>query len=138
MITLGENLNTVGALRNALRDVPDSAFLNIGNQNYGFSVDEIHYDGLSVALETTEEGVFEPVTDGKIAAAIQCLIENGIDPDEAENVLQAIGYILLNAEFFPDRDRKTSLSDQIQSASSRAAESHSSDKATVKETTPAR
>lgn len=35
-----------------------------------------------------------------IADAIQCLIDNGIDPDEAETVLQALGYILLDAELF--------------------------------------
>ena len=38
----------------------------------------------------------------KIEKALQCLIDNGIEPDEAETVLQAIGYILMNEELFPD------------------------------------
>lgn len=39
----------------------------------------------------------------KIKKAIQCLIDNGIEPDEAQTVLQAIGYILMNEELFPDK-----------------------------------
>ena len=108
MISLGENLSTIGQLRHALKDIPDDALLNIGNQNYGFSVDEIHYDGISVALETKEKGVFETITDSKIEAAKQCLIDNGIDMDEAENVLQALGYILLNQELFPEEAKDIS------------------------------
>lgn len=38
----------------------------------------------------------------KIKKAIQCLVDNGIDPTEAEIVLQAIGYILMDVELFPD------------------------------------
>ena len=36
----------------------------------------------------------------KIEKAKQCLIDNGIDKDEAEIVLQALGYILLDEELF--------------------------------------
>lgn len=38
----------------------------------------------------------------KINQAVQCLIDNGIEADEAEIVLQAIGYILLDTELFPE------------------------------------
>ena len=38
----------------------------------------------------------------EINEAIQCLIDNGIEEDEAEIVLQALGYILLDAELFPE------------------------------------
>lgn len=38
----------------------------------------------------------------KIDKAIQCLIDNGIEADEAETVLQAIGYILIDEELFPE------------------------------------
>lgn len=38
----------------------------------------------------------------KIDKAIKCLIDNGIDKDEAEIVLQALGYILLDEELFPE------------------------------------
>lgn len=37
----------------------------------------------------------------KLKKAAQCLIDNGIEPDEAETVLQAIGYILLDKELYP-------------------------------------
>ena len=33
--------------------------------------------------------------------AEQCLIDNGIEPDEAPVVLQALGYILLDEELYP-------------------------------------
>lgn len=35
-----------------------------------------------------------------IKAALQVLIDNGIDEDEAEIVLQAIGYTLIDTEIF--------------------------------------
>ena len=38
----------------------------------------------------------------KIKKTIQCLIDNGIEKDEAEVVLQALGYILLDEELFPE------------------------------------
>lgn len=34
--------------------------------------------------------------------AEQCLIDNGIEPDEASTVLQALGYILLDEELYPE------------------------------------
>ena len=34
--------------------------------------------------------------------AEQCLIDNGIDKDEASVVLQALGYILLDTELYPE------------------------------------
>lgn len=37
-----------------------------------------------------------------IAHAESILIDNGIDPDDAPVVLQAIGYALLDTELYPD------------------------------------
>lgn len=37
----------------------------------------------------------------KIELAEQILIDNGIDPDEASIVLQALGYALLDVELYP-------------------------------------
>ena len=37
-----------------------------------------------------------------IESAEQVLIDNGIDPDEAATVLQAIGYTLLDVELYPE------------------------------------
>ena len=40
----------------------------------------------------------------KRAKAEQCLIDNGIDPEEAATVLQALGYILMDKELYPTED----------------------------------
>ena len=39
----------------------------------------------------------------QIDKALDCLVDNGIDPDDAEIVLQALGYILIDTELFPDQ-----------------------------------
>lgn len=44
------------------------------------------------------------INQDKINKALQVLIDNGIDEDEAEIVLQAIGYTLLDTELFPEDD----------------------------------
>jgi len=38
--------------------------------------------------------------------AEQVLIDNGIEPDEAPIVLQAIGYVLLDTELYPEDDEE--------------------------------
>lgn len=42
----------------------------------------------------------------RIRAAEMCLIANGIESGEASTVLQAIGYILLNQELYPEKSKK--------------------------------
>lgn len=42
------------------------------------------------------------ISEDKIKKAEQCLIDNGIEKDEVEIVLQALGYILLNQELYPE------------------------------------
>jgi hypothetical protein len=37
-----------------------------------------------------------------LSKAEQCLVDNGIEPDEAPVVLQALGYILLDEELYPE------------------------------------
>ena len=44
--------------------------------------------------------VVAQVTNEKIKSAEQVLIDNGIDKDEADTVLQAIGYALLDTELY--------------------------------------
>lgn len=39
-----------------------------------------------------------------IKKAEQVLIDNGIEEDEADIVLQAIGYVLLDAELYPEEE----------------------------------
>ena len=38
----------------------------------------------------------------KIQKAEQVLIDNGIDPEEVQPVLQAIGYVLMDTELYPE------------------------------------
>ena len=40
----------------------------------------------------------------RIQKAEQCLIDNGIDEDEVSTVLQALGYILLDSELYPNNE----------------------------------
>lgn len=44
------------------------------------------------------------ITKEDIKKSEQVLIDNGIDKDEAETVLQALGYTLLNIELYPDQE----------------------------------
>lgn len=46
--------------------------------------------------------VSHKITEEEIEKTLQVLIDNGIDEDEAEIVLQAIGYTLLDVELFPE------------------------------------
>ena len=48
-------------------------------------------------------------TEKRIRAAEMCLIANGIEVDEADTVLQAIGYILLDQELYPEKSEKRDL-----------------------------
>jgi hypothetical protein len=41
----------------------------------------------------------------KAAAAEKILSDNGVEPDEASTVLQAVGYALLDEELYPDVTR---------------------------------
>ena len=44
------------------------------------------------------------ITKEQIKKTEQCLVDNGIEADEASTVLQAIGYILLDTELYNDDD----------------------------------
>lgn len=44
----------------------------------------------------------DTVSEKQIALAERVLADNGIDNDETDIVLQAIGYILLDTELYPD------------------------------------
>jgi hypothetical protein len=49
-----------------------------------------------------EEVDIMPIDTKKVRAAENVLIDNGIDADEADTVLQAIGYTLLDMELYPE------------------------------------
>lgn len=42
------------------------------------------------------------INEEQINKAMSCLVDNGIETDEACTVLQALGYILLDVELFPE------------------------------------
>lgn len=42
------------------------------------------------------------INERQIESAEKVLVNNGIDPDEACIVLQALGYVLLDAELYPE------------------------------------
>lgn len=42
------------------------------------------------------------ITEGKRNTAEKVLIDNGIEKEEAEIVLQALGYVLLDEELYPE------------------------------------
>lgn len=42
------------------------------------------------------------INEEQINKAMQCLVDNGIEANEACIVLQALGYILLDTELFPE------------------------------------
>lgn len=47
----------------------------------------------------------EPIKEISVSArdnAVKVLIDNGIEEDEAETVLQAVGYVLFDKELFPE------------------------------------
>lgn len=52
--------------------------------------------------EAASISVNADISEDQIHKAMQCLVDNGIEEDEACTVLQALGYILLNTELFPE------------------------------------
>lgn len=46
------------------------------------------------------------ISEDRITAAKKVLADNGIDVDETEIVLQALGYVLLDTELFPEENER--------------------------------
>lgn len=65
-----------------------------------------HLDNLVREAEAQRTANEEDIYDERISKAEQCLIDNGIEPDEAPVVLQALGYILLDEELYPEEESK--------------------------------
>ena len=53
---------------------------------------------IMVTLHTTK------ISKSQIKKAEKCLADNGVEKDETETVLQALGYILLDVELYPEND----------------------------------
>lgn len=54
------------------------------------------------ACGTTGMQVNATITGAAIDKACKVLVDNGIEPDEADTVLQAVCYALLDIEIFPN------------------------------------
>lgn len=65
-----------------------------------------HLDNLTREAEAQRTTDEEAIYDERISKAEQCLIDNGIEPDESSTVLQALGYILLDEELYPEEKVK--------------------------------
>ena len=63
------------------------------------SRNEIIYDVANTTIEV-EKCEIKPI---QVNDALQCLVDNGMDEDDAYAVLQNLGYILIDTELFPDR-----------------------------------
>ena len=67
------------------------------NEEYELKEEDLH-------TEVRCDDFKEKTSETKIEKAIKCLIDNGIEEDEAQVVLQALGYILLDEELFPEKE----------------------------------
>lgn len=83
--------------------------IEANEEHLGDMREELAFD-LAAALHDT--AFTSRVAGEKVVAAKQCLVDNGIDPDEAETVLQALGYILMDKELFPEAEKHTPSLDE--------------------------
>lgn len=76
---------------------PDEAQIVLQALGYVLLGKELYpEDGSNVRFVSSD------ITLGRIAKTERVLADNGIDPDETQTVLQALGYILLDEELYPD------------------------------------
>lgn len=54
--------------------------------------------------KVSEINLNDYITPEQKEKAKQILVDNGVEEDEAEIVLQAIGYALIDTELYPDKD----------------------------------
>jgi len=102
---------TADALRKAgLNDKLKEMFDEASSGTYEYLIATCqHYVDMANEAVKQEEGDEDPeiylsgvtITAQDIEAAERVLRDNGIEPDEVDNVLQAIGYTLLDTELYP-------------------------------------
>ena len=61
-----------------------------------------YFTGKEMKMEGAIHYYEGDISAGQIQKAEKCLLDNGIDPDEVCTVLQALGYILLDVELYPE------------------------------------
>lgn len=59
-----------------------------------------------IAVENERVNLTPTITEKRIKAAEMCLIACGVEAGEADTVLQAVGYILLDRELYPERSKR--------------------------------
>ena len=125
-----DNIPEIGVIKDMMRSLRHS-FIRIGDEVGDVEVDcesedyrgvDEEFDlgnlidvntslvGLECFVGLEEFGISElgnKITSGQIRQAEKCLVDNGIEPDEASTVLQALGYILLDKELYPDKEVKS-------------------------------
>ena len=95
-ITLADSAGNIG-----LGDNLFDAIITL-KQAWGIPIDGIDESDERFTRFLKEEITVPDITPAKIARARQCLADNGVEEDETQTVLQALGYILLDRELFPD------------------------------------
>ena len=73
-------------------------------EHLGDMEEELEFD-LAGALHKDALVSLNKLSEEKAVAAKKCLVDNGVEPDEAETVLQALGYILMDKELFPEAEK---------------------------------
>ena len=73
-------------------------------EHLGDMEEELEFD-LAGALHKDAPVSLNKLSEEKAVAAKKCLVDNGVEPDEAETVLQALGYILMDKELFPEAEK---------------------------------
>ena len=64
----------------------------------------IHMPCNDIGCEWSIEEIDIHISSDHISKAKEILVDNGIDEDEADMVLQAVGYALLDTELYPEDD----------------------------------
>ena len=72
----------------SFEDAPEPIFACVGCTE--------KFDVTELLLSSKDDAY--PVTQASFKVGVQCLIDNGINPDEAEIVLQALCYVLIGEE----------------------------------------
>lgn len=82
------------------------AFFRLSRQYARWAVLGGSRDGISTSRiflrSIISQYLHEKISPEQIQKAEQALIDNGIEADEAQTVLQAIGYVLLDTMLYPE------------------------------------
>lgn len=78
----------------------DAEFVEAEQEKSSY-IDDYQYRGIDTIYDPEGEEVVIRDRE-RISRAEQVLVDNGIDADDASTVLQALGYVLIDTELYPD------------------------------------